>query len=358
LGSDVVRRKAEHIRIALEGDVEYRKSNWLEYVEFVHRALPELSLESVETEARFLGRRFRMPLLIEGMTGGTEEALRINRALAMAASELGIPMGVGSQRAGILNSGVRRTYTVAREVAPDAFLIANIGAAQLVKGGVDMAKEAVEMLRADALAIHLNVLQELVQPGGDTDFTGVTDAIGDAVREVGVPVIVKEVGCGISYEDALVLQRTGVRAVDVSGSGGTNWTEIERQRALSAGDVEKASLAEVFREWGIPTAAAVLEVSRVEGIEVVGSGGIRSGLEVAKVLALGASMAGIARPFLAAAVEGPEAAVALARRIERELKVAMVLTGSRNVGDLRRAPRVILGPLRAWCEQRGLLERD
>ncbi len=165
----------------------------------------------------------------------------------------------------------------------------------------------------------------------------------------------KEVGCGISHEDAVLLRDAGVRAIDVSGSGGTNWTEIERQRALEAGDIEKALMAEVFREWGIPTAAAVLEVSRVEGVEVIGSGGIRTGLEVAKVLALGASMAGIARPFLSAAVEGPEAVVRLAGRIERELRAAMVLTGSRRVSDLRSAPRVILGPLRAWCEQRGLL---
>lgn len=355
MGSDVVRRKADHIRIALEGDVEYRKSNWLEYVELVHRALPELSLESVDTTATFLGREFRMPLLIEGMTGGTEEAMRINEALARAASRLGIPMGVGSQRAGIVNREVRRTYTIAREVAPDAFLIANIGAAQLVKGGVEMAKEAVEMLDADALAVHLNVLQELVQPGGDTDFRGVADAIRRVTESLKVPVIVKEVGCGISYEDAVVLKEAGVRAIDVSGSGGTNWTEIERQRALAAGDLDKASLAEVFREWGIPTAAAVMEVSRVEGVEVVGSGGIRTGLEVVKVLTLGASMAGMARPFLSAAVEGPEAVMRLASKIERELRAAMVLTGSRRIADLRSAPRVILGPLKDWCEQRGVL---
>jgi isopentenyl-diphosphate delta-isomerase len=218
-----------------------------------------------------------------------------------------------------------------------------------------MAKEAVEMLDADALAVHLNVLQELVQPGGDKDFRGVADAIRRVTESLKVPVIVKEVGCGISYEDAVVLKEAGVRAIDVSGSGGTNWTEIERQRALAAGDLDKASLAEVFREWGIPTAAAVMEVLRVEGVEVVGSGGIRTGLEVAKVLALGASMAGMARPFLSAAVEGPEAVMRLASRIERELRAAMVLTGSRRIADLRSASRVILGPLKDWCVQRGVL---
>ncbi|MDW8043643.1 MAG: type 2 isopentenyl-diphosphate Delta-isomerase [Nitrososphaerota archaeon] len=352
LPEELSRRKSDHIRIAAGGDVEYRKTNWLEHVELVHRAVPELSLEEIDTECSFLGRNFSMPLLIEGMTGGTGEAMRINEALARAAQSLGIPLGVGSQRAGIVDPSVRRSFTVAREVGPDVFLIANVGAAQLAREGPSFAAKAVEMLEANALAVHVNVLQELVQPGGDASFAGVLRSLERTVEEVGVPVIVKEVGCGLSYEDVVLLREVGVAAVDVAGSGGTNWTEIERRRALEAGDEERAVLAELYREWGIPTAASVLESSCVDGVEVVGSGGIRNGLEVAKLIALGAEMAGMARPFLLAALEGPDSVVRLAQRVRSELRVAMMLTGSRDLRDLGRAAYVLHGPLLEWYNQR------
>ncbi|MCS7117534.1 MAG: type 2 isopentenyl-diphosphate Delta-isomerase [Thaumarchaeota archaeon] len=352
MSEELSKRKSDHIRIASRGDIEFHKTNWLEHVELVHRAIPELSLDEIETRCYFLGRAFSMPVLIEGMTGGTEEAMRINRALAVAAQSIDVPLGVGSQRAGIVDPSVRKSFTVVREVAPDVFLIANVGAAQLVREGPSFAVKAVEMLDADALAVHVNVLQELVQPGGDASFSGVLKSLQVTVKEVGVPVIVKEVGCGLSYEDVVRLREVGVAAVDVAGAGGTNWTEIERRRAMESGRLEKVEVAELYREWGIPTAASVLESSCVSGVEVVGSGGIRNGLEVAKVVALGAETAGIARPFLLAALEGPESVTKFARRVQEELKVAMMLTGSKTIGDLSNAPYVLHGPLLEWYTQR------
>ncbi|MCS7145478.1 MAG: type 2 isopentenyl-diphosphate Delta-isomerase [Nitrososphaerota archaeon] len=345
-------RKRDHIRIALESESAQRGSNWLEYVHMIPRAVPDINVNDVEISATFLGRWFSAPFLIEGMTGGTEEGARINAVLAAAAERARIPMGVGSQRAGIVRPELRYTFRAAREAGQGAFLIANIGAAQLVKHGVGLAWEAVKMIEADALAIHVNLIQEIIQPEGDREFRGFLKLARDVCREIGVPVIVKEVGCGISYEDAVALKNIGISAVDVAGKGGTSWIEIERMRALDAGRHDRARLAEVFTDWGIPTAASVLEAVKVEGLEVVGSGGIRNGLEVAKLLLLGASMGGMAMPFLRAAVRGVEEVENLVRQLGEELKVTMALCGATNLAEFKKTQYILTGRLREWVEQR------
>lgn len=351
-GEETSSRKRDHIKLSLERDVGFReKTTWFEYVELVHRALPELDFEEVSLEARFLGRRFSAPILIEGMTGGTPEAADINGNLAEAAERLGVPVGVGSQRAALADPSLAYTFRVARERAPKAFLIANLSGVQLAKEGVELAERAVEMIEADALAIHLNSLQELVQPEGYAGFRGVLRAVEGAVERLGVPVIVKEVGCGVPAEAALKLEEAGVRAIDVAGSGGTSWALIEMLRAEGL-DEGKRALAETFLEWGIPTAASLIEVASAVKVEVVASGGIRSGLDAAKALALGARMAGIAHPLLKPATQSAEAVAHVLERFMRELKAAMFLTGCRDLAELQRAPMVIFGPLLDWVRQR------
>ena len=353
---DTQTRKRDHINLCLDlgSGVEYsRKTTWLEYVELIHEAVPELDLEEISTEARLLGRAFKLPVLIEGMTGGTPEAYEINRSLAEAAEKLGIPIELGSQRAALTDPGLEYTYKVAREAAPKAFLIGNIGAVQLAKEGVTAAEKAVEMIEADALALHLNSLQELVQPEGSAFFRGVLRAVREASEKLPVPLIAKEVGTGISGETAKALVEAGVRVIDVAGAGGTNWAKIELERSRGVAPA-KFSIAEVFLEWGIPTAASVLEVSSaVEGVEVIASGGIRDGLQAAKALAIGADFVGIARPLLKPATQGPEAVVKNIAEIGEQLKTAMFLTGVKSVNDLKKKKRyVLLGPLLEWIRQR------
>ncbi|MEM1944449.1 MAG: type 2 isopentenyl-diphosphate Delta-isomerase, partial [Nitrososphaerota archaeon] len=251
-------RKRDHIKISLERDIYFRKTTWLEWVELLHRAAPEIDPEEVTTTTRFLGKEFSYPLIIEGMTGGTSEAERINGNLAEAAALLGVPMGVGSQRAGITRPETAYTFRVVRDRAPEAFIIGNIGGSQLVEHGLDIARKAVEMIEADALAVHLNPLQELVQPDGKPRFGKLIPTLRKLRRELSVPIILKEIGAGLSME---VVKSTEdiFDAVDVAGSGGTNWTLIEMLRAEESQRMDKVALAETFLEWGIPTAAAVME---------------------------------------------------------------------------------------------------
>jgi isopentenyl-diphosphate delta-isomerase, type 2 len=345
-------RKSDHIRLALESGDTVKGSTWLEHVHLVPRTVGDVDVNSVETSVKFLGRWFSAPILIEGMTGGTEEAAKINAVLAAAAEAAKIPMGVGSQRAAIVKPELRHTFRVAREKGPKAFLIANIGAAQLAHEGEAFAWEAVKMIEADAIAIHVNLLQEIIQPEGDRSFRGFLHNLRKICRSLGVPVIVKEVGCGLSYGDAVALKEAGVAAVDVAGRGGTNWVEIEKMRAIEAGRLDRARIAEDFLDWGIPTAASVLEASRVRGLEVVGSGGVRSGVDVAKLLVLGAVMGGLARPFLKAALEGVEMTSALIAMLKEEIQIVAALCGASNMEDLRRTAYVITGPLKEWYDQR------
>jgi isopentenyl-diphosphate delta-isomerase len=348
-------RKLDHIRICLEKDVEFKqKTSWFEFVELIHVAAPELNYADVDTSTEFLGRKFSAPILIEGMTGGAKGTEIINRNLAMAALELNIPMGVGSQRAAVEKPELAESFRVVRDVAPNVFLIANIGGVQLIEGGVKLAEEVVNMIDANALAIHLNPLHEIVQPHGTTTFKGVLDAIKKVVEKLSVPIIVKEVGCGISGELSRRLEEIGVAVIDVGGAGGTNWALIERIRALEKGFLENAAIGKVFLEWGIPTAAATMEAYTSTKIPIISSGGIRSGLDVAKALAIGASMAGIARPLLHHAVVGSERVITALKQIISELKTAMFLTGSQDIASLKRVEVVITGHLLEWVKQRNI----
>ena len=328
VAADLRDRKAEHIRLALDSRMQLGGSWWDEY-RFGHAALPEIDLVEVDTSVEFLGRRLSAPLLISCMTGGTEIAGRINRNLAAAAEATGVAVGVGSQRKALEDPEKADTFRV-REAAPTAPLLANLGAVQLNYGmGVAECRDAVEMIGADALVLHLNPLQEALQPEGQCDFSGLLPKIGNVVRGVGVPVVAKEVGSGLSESAARALAGVGVRILDTAGTGGTSWARIEAARS---GELD---LGELFAGWGIPTPLSILEVRRVDGVTVIASGGLRNGLDLAKALALGADLGGMAYPFLAAATESPEKVADKVRRIVRELKICMFCLGVKTIAGLR-----------------------
>lgn len=325
-------RKSDHIRINLEEDVRSRLTTGLERYQFIHRALPELNLEEVDLSSEFLGKRLDAPLLISSMTGGAEQGAAINRALATAAQAARIAMGVGSQRAAIEYPELAYTFQV-RQVAPDILLFANIGAIQLNYGyGLEHCQRAVEMIEADALILHFNALQEAVQPGGDTHFGGLLKKVEQVCRALPVPVIAKEVGWGFSKEDVTALVQAGIAAIDVAGAGGTSWSQVEMHRAQTD---SQRRLAAAFIEWGIPTAEAI-QIARqaAPDLPVIASGGLRSGLDVAKCLALGASLGGLASPFLKAAVHSPDAVLQVIAELRREIQVCMFACGAGNIAQL------------------------
>jgi isopentenyl-diphosphate delta-isomerase len=292
------------------------------------------------------------------MTGGHEAASKVNACLARAAERFGLAMGLGSQRAALRNPRLARTYAVAREMAPHAFLIANVGAAQLVPqdSGPPMSprqlSDAVEMIGADALAIHFNFLQETIQPEGDRRVTGLREAIAGAVTQLTVPAIAKETGAGISRKTALELRELGFRALDVGGVGGTSFSAIEIARAEAQGDLRRVVLGKVYYDWGIPTAVSIVAASAA-GLPLIATGGVRSGLDAAKAIALGASLVGVGRPMLSAALEGDAAVEAWITQFMEELRVSIFLSGGRRLTDLRLAPRVVLGDTRRWIEDIG-----
>ncbi len=325
-------RKASHIRINLEEDVRSALTNGFEHYRFTHQALPELNLEQVDLSLDLFGRRLRAPLLISSMTGGTPEAAAINQTLAQAAQATGIAMGVGSMRAAIENPELADTFKI-RRFAPDSLLLANLGAVQLNYGyGVDECRKAVEMLEADALILHLNVLQEAVQPEGQARFAGLLEKIEAVCRFLEVPVIAKEVGWGISQEAAARLASAGVAAIDVAGAGGTSWSQVEMYRAS---DDSQKRLAAAFIDWGIPTAESIVKVRQAApGMMIFASGGIRNGIEIAKAIALGATLGGMAGPFLKAAVESLELTVQTIHEICRELQVCMFAAGAGSLEQL------------------------
>lgn len=350
-------RKIDHLRICLNRNVSFMgKSTGFNDVELVHRALPEIDFDEISLETSLLGHRLKAPIIISAMTGGSRLAMKINEVLARVAEELGIGMGVGSQRVALENPDLSPTFSIVREVAPTAFLIANLGAAQFSLGfGLDEARRAVEMINADALAIHLNPLQEIVQREGEPKFSGVLSKIGELVDGLDVPLIVKETGAGISMEVAFLLERVGVKCVDVGGAGGTSWAAVEYYRALEANDDLYASLAKLFWDWGIPTVISVCEVGYATDLEIIATGGVRSGLDVAKAIALGASSAGIALPLLRPAYDrGVEGVLDFLNRMILELKATMFLVGAKSISDLRRVPLVIGGFTAEWLKLRGV----
>lgn len=335
------RRKADHIRINLEEDVQFpRLSNGFERYRLMHQALPEVDLEAVDTSVPLFGKTLRLPFLISSMTGGTEAARVINRNLAEGAQARGIAMGLGSQRTGIEQPETAGTFAV-RAVAPDILLFANLGAIQLnYRYGVDQCRRAVEMIEADALILHLNPLQEAVQADGDWDWRGLLGKIEQVVKTVGVPVVAKEVGWGISEAAARQLHDAGVAAIDVAGAGGTSWTEVEYHRATSD---ELRQLARAFADWGIPTAESLQMARRAApDLPLIASGGMRTGIEAAKALALGATAVGVASSFLRAAALGAAEVVAVVDQLAAELRVAMFATGAGDVAALREPGRLMI----------------
>jgi isopentenyl-diphosphate Delta-isomerase len=339
-------RKADHIDLCATGDVAFRRKTTLfEEVELVHDALPELSLEDVNTSVTIVGKKLRAPLFIAAMTGGTERARQINRELARIAEERGYGFGLGSQRA-MLNNASSNTYEV-RDVAPTTLILGNIGAVQARSIPTEAVAELAARVGADAMCVHMNPAMELVQPEGDRYFAGALGAMERLVEELELPVVAKETGCGIGPSAAVRLASAGVRHVDVSGAGGTSWVAVEAARAEGGA----RSLGEALREWGVPTAAsvAVCKAARPRFKTILATGGIKSGLDVARAIALGAHAAGIARPTLQALLDGgPEAAASYLEGVEAELKAVMLLTGSADVDALRRVPILCGGSLRAW----------
>lgn len=327
------RRKADHIRINLEEDVRSGLTTGLERFRFIHQAVPELNLSEVDTQVEWFGKRLSAPLLISSMTGGTGNAGPINRQLAAAAQTMRIAMGVGSQRAALESAELAATFRV-RSLAPDILLFANLGAVQLNYGyGPDECRRAVEMIEADALILHLNALQEAVQPEGDTNFAGLLSKIEAVCRALPVPVIAKEVGWGISEQAARRLAAVGVAAIDVAGAGGTSWSQVEMYRANTE---SQRRIAATFVDWGIPTADSILNVRRAApGLPIIASGGLRNGIEVAKCLALGARLCGLAGPFLKAANVSAEAVCQVIGDLTRELQIAMFAAGAANVAQLQ-----------------------
>jgi isopentenyl-diphosphate delta-isomerase len=335
-------RKADHIRINLEEDVQFpRLTTGLERYRFVHQALPELDLLTVATTISVLGKTLRLPLLISSMTGGTAQAEQINRNLAIGAQARGIAMGLGSQRTGLEVAETAETFRVRRE-APDILLLANLGAVQLNKGySADHCRRAVEMIEADALILHLNPLQEVLQADGDWHWSGLLGKIDQVCRSVGVPVVIKEVGWGISGQLARQLAEIGVAAIDVAGAGGTSWSEVEYHRAPSE---RLRRLARVFADWGIPTADSLIAVGQAAPhLPRFASGGLRNGIDVAKCLALGASLGGLASPFLKAAAISAEAVVETIDFLADELRIAMFCAGAGDIAALREPGRLVVG---------------
>lgn len=347
------KRKLEQLRICLENDVQARTvKTGFDDIQLVHRCLPGVDPEDVVTSTRFLGREFHAPLFISAMTGGVQESAAINANLAEAVEKLKIGMCLGSQRAGVEDSSLEYTYKVAREKAPSAFLSANLGISEILRYGPEKVMKTVEMVDADALTIHLNPLQELLQSDGGRTSRGSVEKVAEVARYAKVPVIVKETGAGVSREDALIMKELGVTGLEIAGAGGTSWAAVEHYRSLSAGDERSAALAETFWDWGIPTAASLIEVSEVRGLEIVASGGIRNGIQVAKALALGATLGGLAHRVLKPAVEGATELVNELEAIIDELKVAMALTGVRRVQELRAKPIIVSGMIADWIRQR------
>jgi isopentenyl-diphosphate delta-isomerase len=349
-------RKADHLRLSASGDVDALVGPGWDDVRLLHEALPAVDLCDVDLAAEFLGHRLRAPLLIAGMTGGHATARDVNAVLARAAERHGLAMGVGSQRAALRRPELAYTYTVVREQAPTALLIGNLGVAQLIAQdgtpplGLDEVHLALEMIRADALAIHLNFLQESVQPEGERRARGAAEAIRRVVEAIDAPVIAKETGAGISRSTALRLRDLGVAGLDVGGVGGTSFAAVEGLRAIAQGSTGGQRLGEVFRDWGIPTPVSVVGVQPA-GLPVIATGGIRSGLDAAKALALGATLVGVARPLLQAALDGDAAVDAWVEQFLDELKTVLFLTGSSDIAALRPRPRVITGDTRAWLDQ-------
>ncbi len=335
-------RKLEHLLLCTHSDVEYHKKTGFNDVELVHRAIPEVDQEEIDLSTSLLGKRIDAPIIITAITGGHPSSLEVNRKLSRAAGKLNIGMGLGSQRAGVEHPELAPTYTIAREESPDILLIGNIGAPQL-----EQAPQAGMMMDLDAMAVHLNPLQEAIQPGGDINTIGFLEKIQKTAENMDMPLMVKETGAGISGDDAQALEKAGVSAIDIAGAGGTSWAAVEKYRSKDKG------MGELYWDWGISTVASTVEVSQRVNLPLISSGGIRNGLDAVKSLALGADAVGMALPVLKASELGEKALDNFFTKFIEEMKVAMFLVGATKLEDLRKADLVITGKTREWLRERG-----
>ena len=343
---DIQSRKAEHLSLCEGDEVAFQgKSTLLEEVELVHDALPELHISDIDLRVTYAGKTLRAPLVIAAMTGGVQEAERINRALAALAEELGIGFGFGSQRP-LLQKGIESGYTI-RDVAPTTLVLGNIGIVQARDTDTDKLQALVDSTGADALCVHLNPAMEVIQPEGDTDFRGGLETLERLHNDLGVPVVVKETGCGLSRSVGERIATIGIEWTDCSGSGGTSWVGVETLRARA----KTQALGEMFWDWGIPTAASVAQLSGL-GLGTCATGGVQSGLDIAKALALGARCGGMARPVLQAFSRGgSDEAKALLEGVIDEIRLACLLTGSKTPSDLAQKPLIIGSKLQRWIPQ-------
>lgn len=355
MAEETRKRKADHIKISLKQNVQARNvTTGFEEIYLIHNALPEVDKKKINLTSTIFGHKFAAPLLAGAITGGTPEAAKINSTIAEAVETLGLGMGVGSQRAALENKKLEKTFAVTRKKAPTAFLIANIGGIQLVNGyGLKEVKKILAMIEADAVAIHLNVLQETAQPEGQTNFKGILAKIGEIAGELDKPVIVKETGAGIAAEEAKKLEAAGVKGIDASGSGGTSFAAVEYYRAEGNKNRFQRRLGDVFWDWGVPTAISTIETCQTVKIPVIASGGIRDGVEIAKSLAIGASMASLSQPILQAAVKGVKETTDALSLLVEELRNTMLLVGAEKLGDLQKVPFVVTGKTAEWLKLRG-----
>ncbi|GER88623.1 type 2 isopentenyl-diphosphate Delta-isomerase [Dictyobacter vulcani] len=358
MADEVTQRKIEHVNIALERDVSApQRANWSD-IQFVHQALPEVDLDTIDLSTTFLGHTLRYPIFMSSLTGGHPDVLNINRNLARAAEHYGLALGVGSQRAAILNPALAASYTVTRESAPNAFLIANIGAPQLIQQAghtpftLEQVQRAIQMIGANALAVHMNSLQEAAQPEGDRNAFGEAAALKQLVQQVERPVIAKETGAGVSREQALLLRSCGVSAIDVGGAGGSSMSAMEAARSESRGDERTMNIGLLYRDWGIPTPISLVEATTAR-LPLISTGGIRTGLDAARALSLGATLVGIGFPLLKAASQSYEKVCEVIESTVAQLKVAMQLSGAANLAQLREADIVVTGACREWLTLRG-----
>ncbi|HLI09255.1 MAG TPA: type 2 isopentenyl-diphosphate Delta-isomerase [Ktedonobacteraceae bacterium] len=355
---EVKQRKIEHVSVALGQDVSVpQRASWSD-IQFVHQALPEVDLDAIDTSVTFLGHHLRYPIVISSLTGGHPDVTSINRNLARAAESYGLVLGVGSQRAAIVNPEVASTYAVTREYAPNAFILANIGAPQLIEQSrhpaftLEQARQAISMIEANALAVHMNSLQEAAQPEGDRRAAGEAAALRRLTAQLSIPVIAKETGAGICREQALLLRSCGVSAIDVGGAGGSSMSALEAARSKTRGDERTMQIGQLYRDWGIATPVSVVEAG-VAQLPLIATGGVRNGLDMARAFALGATLVGMGFPFLKAASESYESVCELLETVIAQLKVAVQLSGAASVAQLREADIVITGETRNWLTLRG-----
>ncbi|GCF10268.1 type 2 isopentenyl-diphosphate Delta-isomerase [Dictyobacter arantiisoli] len=358
MADEVTQRKIEHVNIALANDVSApQRANWND-IQFVHQALPEVDPGNIDLSTSFLGQALRYPIFMSSLTGGHPAVTMINKNLARAAEHYGLALGVGSQRAAILDPRLAASYSITREQAPHAFLIANIGAPQLITQDkhapftLEQVQRAIHMIEANALAVHMNSLQEAAQPEGDRNAYGEVAALRLLTQQIGLPVIAKETGAGVSREQALLLRSCGISAIDVGGAGGSSMSALEAARSQTRGDERTMNIGLLYKDWGIATPIAIVE-ARTARLPLISTGGIRSGLDAARALALGATMVGIGFPFLQAASESYEKVCEVVESIIAQLKVAMQLSGATTLAQLRETDIVVTGASHEWLALRG-----